>query len=98
MLRFLLPLCALSLLAAPAADTFSDTALDAKIEALRKADFTVHFTENGKPLSGKVECEQLRHAFPFGTCVNTGLLTREPPDENSKKYQETLTKYFNFTV
>ena len=66
--------------------------LDAKIEALRKGDFTVRLPA----VSGPVAYEMVRHDFPFGTCVSARVLLAEGPDAD--KYRETLRKHFNAAV
>ena len=66
--------------------------LDAKIETLRKGDFTVRLPA----VSGTVAYKMVRHDFPFGTCVNARVLLADGPDAD--KYRETLQKYFNAAV
>ncbi len=66
--------------------------LDARIEALRKGDFAVR-VPGGR---GPVTYALVRHAFPFGTCVNQSVLLADSPD--GARYREHLVRYFNSAV
>lgn len=70
----------------------------ARIEKIRKADLTVHVVDRaGKPIEGAiVHAQQTRHAFRFGSCVTTELLTSDTPD--AKKYRDFVEKTFNWAV
>lgn len=72
-------------------------AADARIERIRKEDLTVEVTRAGKVVRGaKVQVEQVRHAFPFGTAAVAELIV--DPSETGRKYRESLTKNFNAVV
>ncbi|CAN5527432.1 endo-1,4-beta-xylanase [soil metagenome] len=70
----------------------------ARIEKLRKAEMTVRVVDRaGKPIEGAAVHAQLtRHAFRFGTCVTTELLTSDTPD--GKRYRDFIEKNFNWAV
>jgi GH35 family endo-1,4-beta-xylanase len=70
--------------------------LDARIETLRKGDFEFKLTVKGKPFTGKVSYELVRHDFSFGTCVDDRVLLKEGADGD--KYRDVLKQYFNSTV
>ena len=69
-------------------------ALD-RIEKVRKADLEIQFLDSkGQPLSGQpVHVELDRHAFGFGTAVNSWKVTGKGEDD--AKYREVLKENFN---
>src|SRR4051794_13655896 len=73
-------------------------AAEARIERIRKADITVRVVDrDGMPISNAdVTVRMTRHAFPFGTCVNAGLLVRGT--EFAKAYRERIPQLFNIAV
>jgi len=76
-----------------------DADLDARIEKVRKGDFTVKLVdENGKPVTGPVKYELKRLAFDLGTCINEKMFEEGPPSPEAVKYREILAKYFNSAV
>lgn len=70
----------------------------ARIDKIRKGDLTIRVVDAlGKPIAGaQVEAKQTRHAFRFGSCVTTDLLTGDSPD--AKRYREFVEQNFNFAV
>jgi GH35 family endo-1,4-beta-xylanase len=70
----------------------------ARIEKIRKGDLTIRVVDpSGKPVIGaEIEATQTRHAFRFGSCVTTELLTSDSSD--AKKYREFIEQNFNFAV
>ncbi len=69
-----------------------------RIEVHRKADFTLQINDTeGAPLVGApVEVRLTRHAFLFGTCVNTALLHQN--DENADQYRAHILHHFTGLV
>jgi endo-1,4-beta-xylanase len=65
-----------------------------RIERWRKGDLEVRVTDTaGKPVAGaRVQVRMKRHAFGFGTFVETPVLADTPDGE---KYREWLAKLFN---
>ncbi len=59
-----------------------------KIDRYRKADVLVHVTDSkGKPVKGaKVHVKQLRHAYEFGSFVESSLLASNPDGEQYRKW------------
>jgi len=72
-------------------DTAWYAGADARIDSLRKADFTV----KAKPGS-KVSVKLVRHAFPFGTALN--ITTDSKRDSIENWYKEKAKKLFWFAV
>ncbi len=76
----------------------------ARIEKLRKGDLKIEVVDGaGKPVRGaKIEIRMKRHAFGFGSVVNTGRLLRQPKNEQEAadqvKYREMFASLFNMTV
>jgi GH35 family endo-1,4-beta-xylanase len=70
----------------------------ARIEKIRKGDLMIHVVDaSGNPVAGaEVEAKQTRHAFRFGSCVTTELLTGDSGD--AKQYREFIEQNFNFAV
>jgi len=70
-----------------------------RIEKIRKSDLRVVVTgPDGKPLAGaKIAVRMQRHAFGFGTAINSEWLVGGDSPEN-QRYRETLLKYFNKAV
>ena len=66
-----------------------------RIEKVRKADLEIQVVaSNGQPLSGQSVHVQLdRHAFGFGTAVNSWKVTGKEADD--EKYREVLKENFN---
>ena len=66
-----------------------------RIEKVRKANLELQVLDgNGKPLSGQpVHIELDRHAFGFGTAVNSWKVTGK--EEDDAKYREVLKENFN---
>lgn len=75
-----------------------------RIERTRKADLTVRVMDtSGRPVpDAQVQVRMKRHAFGFGSVVNTGRLLRLPKTlqdaEDQRRYREAFEKYFNITV
>lgn len=65
-----------------------------RIEAIRKADLAVSVRDaNGEPVAGApVHVRMKRHAFPFGTAVDGGVL------RTNETYREAVKQYFNAAV
>jgi GH35 family endo-1,4-beta-xylanase len=72
-------------------------ALD-RIEKIRKADLQLTFVDGeGKPLANQsVRVKLDRHAFGFGTAVNSWRVVGG--DEDAEKYRTTLKENFNLTT
>ena len=66
-----------------------------RIEKVRKADLKIQVVDSdGKPLPGQpVHVELDRHAFGFGTAVNSWKVTGK--DDDDAKYREVLKENFN---
>ena len=66
-----------------------------RIEKVRKAELEIQILDgNGQPLSGQpVHVELDRHAFGFGTAVNSWKVTGK--GEDNAKYREVLKENFN---
>lgn len=66
---------------------------NARIEAIRKGDFSVQFTKEGKPISNKkVNIKLVNHAFPFGA-----RMAAEDIVDNTDDYKN-FKKAFNSLV
>lgn len=66
---------------------------NARIEAIRKGDFSVQFTKEGKPISNKkVNIKLVNHAFPFGA-----RMAAEDVVDNTDDYKN-FKKAFNSLV
>jgi endo-1,4-beta-xylanase len=96
MRKLLLLGIAMNVLAADETDWRAESAR--RIEAHRKADFSLRVeTADGRPAAGvAVEARLVRHAFLFGTCVNTDLLRAQT--ENGAKYRQILLEHFSGLV
>ena len=84
-----------------AAPDLSEEALDARIESLRKGDFTVRLLDAaGNPVKGEAEYELKRHRFWFGTALNPAALFGNDKigEEDVRKYRETFLAYFDHAV
>lgn len=70
----------------------------ARIEKLRKGDLRIVVTDaRGRAVRGaRVEAQMRRHAFAFGTAVDSARLLGRSKD--SEKYRETLLRLFNTAV
>jgi endo-1,4-beta-xylanase len=70
-----------------------------RIEKIRKGDLRVVVTgPDGKPVAGaKIAVRMQRHAFGFGTAINSEWLVGGDSPDN-QRYRETLLKYFNKAV
>ena len=70
----------------------------ARIRQLRMGTLTVKVVDaGGQPLTGaKVEVEQTRHAFRFGTAIADGPLFANTPD--GERYRTEIKRLFNYTV
>ena len=66
-----------------------------RIEQIRKADVVVRLVDAaGNPLTGvPVRVAMVRHAFPWGTCVQVSRITGQSPDDDI--YRAKLTELFN---
>ena len=73
-------------------------AANERIEKIRKGTLTVQVTDtNGKPVSGAtVSVSMVRHAFPFGSAVDSERLLGK--DADSEKYRQFITQNFNRVV
>lgn len=71
----------------------------ARIEMIRKGDLRITVTgTDGKPVVGaKIAVRMKRHAFGFGTAINSEWLVGGDLPDN-ERYRETLLKYFNKAV
>lgn len=74
-----------------------------RIERIRKADLTLIIKDaQGKAVRGaQVKIAMHRHAFGFGSVINTGRMWRgKTPQEleDQKKYREMFLKLFNISV
>lgn len=71
---------------------------DARIDQHRKTDLTVRVLgADNRPLAGaRIEVEQQRHAFRFGTALAPDPLLRDT--EDGKQYQKTVVELFNAGV
>ncbi|MEO7766655.1 MAG: endo-1,4-beta-xylanase, partial [Ferruginibacter sp.] len=70
-----------------------------RIEKYRKGDLTIKVIDaSGKPVNGaSVSVNLKKIAYGFGTATNSGLLL-DSINPVSKKYRDTLLKYFNKIV
>ena len=73
-------------------------AAEARIERIRKGDFTITVTDGtGKPLAGQSVTFRLRrHAFSWGTAVDSGILVSPGPEAD--RYRQTLKQSFNLAA
>ena len=77
-----------------------------RIDKDRKGDLTVRVVDkDGKPVAGvKVEVDQQRHAFIFGTAINVGSFYgydragKPMREEDTAKYREISTHHYNSIV
>ena len=69
-----------------------------RIERIRKTDLTVRVTDaEGNALPGAhVRAAMVRHAFPWGTCVQAERLLGQGPDDTI--YRDKLQELFNCAV
>lgn len=68
---------------------------EARIEAIRKGDFTLRLqSEDGQPVDAKVRVQMHQHAFPFGSVVRTALIAPSSPYFNPT-YAENYFRFFN---
>ena len=69
-----------------------------RIEKIRKGDFTVKVVAaNGDPVPGaQVELKLRRHAFGFGSAIDSSLLLGDGPD--SEKYRDVIDLDFSRVV
>lgn len=87
----------------------SDAELDRRIDALRRADFTVTVPDaDGEPADAPVRYELIRHKFEFGTAINrkwlatkdrayVGKSADKRPDD-AREYERIARAYFNAAV
>ena len=70
----------------------------ARIEKIRKGDFTIRVVDgSGKPVANAaVKVNQQRHAFRFGTAAAASRILGNSPDDI--KYKDILAKNFNTVV
>ncbi len=68
---------------------------EARIEKIRKGNLKVVIVDpSGNPIPGaKIQVEQVRHAFKFGTAAPAFLLAGK--DETAQKFRQTLLRLFN---
>jgi endo-1,4-beta-xylanase len=71
----------------------------ARIERIRKGDLTIRVSNaDGSPAAGvNVDVRMRRHAFGFGTAINSEWLVGGDSPDN-QRYRETLLGYFNKAV
>lgn len=71
---------------------------EARIEQIRKGDFTVRVRDaGGNPVSdADVHVRLRRHSFAFGTAVVGRRLVGESPDD--RRYQQIVAEHFNLAV
>lgn len=71
-----------------------------RIEKLRKGDLSVRVLDrNGKPVpNAQIKVEMKRHAFGFGSVVNSDTLWGLENTPDGQKYRDTLLKLFNISV
>jgi endo-1,4-beta-xylanase len=74
--------------------------IDARIENLRKGDFTVRFVgAGGEPLANNTVSYTLtRHDFSFGTCLSTRMFRLPEDNDDRRKYLDTVASHFNYAV
>jgi peptidoglycan/xylan/chitin deacetylase (PgdA/CDA1 family)/GH35 family endo-1,4-beta-xylanase len=67
----------------------------ARIEQIRKGDFVVHVTDAaGRPVSGaRIQIEQRRSAFQWGTALQMRRLVEDTPD--NLRYRQVAQEFFN---
>ncbi len=72
---------------------------EARIEKIRKGDFTLKLEDaGGRPLAGAaVKVEMQRHLFPFGSCINRWAAANLP-ESDRERYLSEFTKLFNHAV
>jgi GH35 family endo-1,4-beta-xylanase len=73
------------------------TEADARIEQIRKGDFTLAVHDaDGKPVTNAaVRVRMTRHHFHFGTCIGGRF---DDPSENTQRYLKFIRKNFNTLV
>lgn len=71
-----------------------------RIEKHRKGDLNITVTDaNGKPLKdAKVTVKMQRHAYSFGTEVNSQYFGKSEGTPDGLKYRDAIKKYFNEAV
>ncbi len=71
-----------------------------RIEKYRKGTLNIEVTDAGnKPLKGAaVEVKMQRHAFGFGTEINSQYFIKSEGTPNGIKYRDAIKKYFNEAV
>jgi GH35 family endo-1,4-beta-xylanase len=67
----------------------------ARIEQLRKGDFTIHVTDaTGRPIAGApITVTMQRHAFAFGTALQMARIVQDSPD--NRMYRQKVAALFN---
>ncbi len=72
----------------------------ARIEKIRKAGFTVTVTgPDGRPVKGAaVKVSMKRHAYGFGSCVNSSYLQDGNETADKKRYRDEIARLFNRVV
>ena len=76
------------------------TAAEERIEQYRKGDLVVQVEDaSGKPVSGaSVSVEMTRHAFGFGTALDTDALRCHMKDDTVTRYTDVIQSLFNTVV